>query len=257
MTDNDQISQSSDTFQRARTLARDFAEGVRLDHWSPVFEVTIKPDGAEEWRNTGYSTHRKNLNRYFETTPTTLVHASVLEILGYFERLSTIQHTSNLIVTYRLTPKSVSLLEQPEVPPSVFIGYGRRQSSALALLLEARLKEKNIVSFVDKNILGGEEWERLIEAKIKEVDHFICLLGKGTLLSENVRNEIQWAHEADNVWSIPFWQPDFKPEDELVDCGIVVKHFVEKQNAIRVTEESAEAYDTAVSQLLNQLGFAT
>jgi hypothetical protein len=91
-----------------------------------------------------------------------------------------------------------------------------------------------------------------------EVDHFICLLGDGTLKSENVRNEIKWAYEAEGVWSIPIWQPSFNfNSEELAQYDSVIKHFVEKRNAIRITEESARAYDTAISLLLNQLGFAT
>ena len=160
----------------------------------------------------------------------------------------------------RLTSKAIELLYKPVIPPTIFIAYGRKQSSAFALLLEARLQAQGSSVFVDKIIEGGDEWERKIETTIRtQISHFICLLAPGTLDSPNIRNEINWSYESDTVsLRIPIWHSGFeKPDDEtLREYGGRIKEFVDVPNALRVTEESAKAYDGEVSLLLNQLQFS-
>lgn len=52
---------------------------------------------------------------------------------------------------------------------------------------------------------------------------------------------------------IPIWQPDFTGKGNF---PAHVERMVQQRNAIRITEESAEAYNSAVVKLLNRLGYA-
>ena len=57
---------------------------------------------------------------------------------------------------YGLTEKALRLVDEPVTPPNVFISYKRSESSAFALLLEARIKyETNATPFLDKSLEPG------------------------------------------------------------------------------------------------------
>lgn len=257
-------------YEAATACAKDFAHGVMDGLWSPLFIVELPPDGSvERWKNGGFKSQRDNLKQYLNGelwAPASLVSPYYLEVFEYFERVSAEYRETARGVTYKrieyiLTPRAMRLLERPEIPPSVFIAYKRGPSSAFTLLIEARLKAERIKAFIDKDIPGGEEWEELIRKKIQEeVDIFICLLSEETLGSTHVRQEIRWAHEVkEKVFSIPIWHPGYEIDvNELASYDDeAVEYFVKQRNAIRVTDDSASEYDSAVSKLLNQLGFVS
>lgn len=269
--------------QRVVAFARDLAYGVKVGDWEPAFMVLKGPPGEKMVTRTSRNSTDITLTKHLKhkwTKPTdnpirkvmgenlslesVRPLASYLEAFGYFERVSTMRSNDpdfpeDIEITYLLTPKAMMLLEEPATPPSAFIAYSRQPSSPFALLIETRLKERGISAFIDRQIEAGEEWESLIQTTIQhQIDKFICIIAPGTLDSPFVQNEIRWALEANLELPVPIWHRGFNgTPQQLEGYDDVVKDFVMKKNAIRVLEESAQAYDTALSLLLNQLGYAT
>jgi hypothetical protein len=274
MDDPRNLPRPEDLFKKIQTLAIDLAYGVKVDDWSPLFQISRDSQGREHWTNLGYITQNGKLQEYLTRKwEQDRVHpqASYIEVFEYLRRVSediavlpregvhpVLGGGKAPSVTYILTPKAMKLLEEPLIPPSVFIAYGRQQSSAFALLIESKLHERGAKAFLDRQIKGGEKWEALIKSTIQnQVNYFVCLIAPSTLQSPNVRNEIHWAVETENVWPIPIWHQDFRPEDELSNYDDLIRDFVRSNHAIQVKVESAEDYDTALSKLLNQLRFAS
>lgn len=173
----------------------------------------------------------------------------LLRIHGYLDEL-TDRNGRNYT---RLSSVAVALLDEPD-PYNIFISYRRLDSSALALLVLARLKEHSLVPFVDMALEAGGNWHADLEERINACDYFIILLGKETLSSPMTVKEIQWAIQHSKT-IIPVWHSgfDLKAEkwnevEERVKCAI------RQTNAIRVTDESASGYNTAIVELLNRFG---
>ena len=56
------------------------------------------------------------------------------------------------------------LVNEPATPPNVFISYKRSESSAFAILLEARIKyETTSRPMWDKNMELGDDWHSRLE----------------------------------------------------------------------------------------------
>ncbi len=169
-----------------------------------------------------------------------------------------------------LSTKAYDLLEDVE-PYDVFISYKRSESSALALLVLARLKEHSLVPFVDMALEAGGNWHADLEKRIKDCDYFIVLLGEKTLSSDMTVKEICWASES-NRTIIPVWHNKFgrsedfdlkakiyeyapKWEDKfVVEKEDLVIEIFQQTNAIIVHDESASGYNTAIVELLNRFG---
>ena len=152
-----------------------------------------------------------------------------------------------------LTSKAYDLLDEVE-PHNVFISYRRLDSSALALLVLARLKEHSLVPFVDMALEAGGKWHADLEERIRDCDYFIILLGEDTLDSDMTVKEIEWAIEYERM-IIPVWHSGFDLNDERwAEVGQEVKDAIQQTNAIRVTDESASGYNTAIVELLNRFG---
>jgi hypothetical protein len=152
-----------------------------------------------------------------------------------------------------LTEKAYYLLEETE-PYNIFISYKRSESSALALLVLARLKEHSLVPFVDMALEAGGNWHADLEERIKENDYFIILLGKDTLSSPMTVKEIEWALEYERT-IIPIWHSGFDIGDEKwKDAPCRVMDAIQQTNAIIVQDESASGYNTAIVELLNRFG---
>lgn len=165
---------------------------------------------------------------------------------GYFTLLTEEQAGRS---TYLLTEKAFKLLEKPNIAPEVFISYRRSESSALGLLIEARLKlAGNPNPFLDKNLVVGEEWVRQLEERIRQARYFIILVGKTTLDSPYVMQELDWALEA-GCTIISIWH-GCRMDDSAPEA-------LKTRHAIIVETESALGYETAVTQLLNNLGYTT
>lgn len=91
----------------------------------------------------------------------------------------------------------------------IFISYRRSESAALATLIAKSLQTVEIDAYVDtrSSDAGGEFAERLHKA-IENCDIFVPLLGKTTLDSEWVLNEIEHAHNLRKPM-IPVFQESF------------------------------------------------
>lgn len=83
--------------------------------------------------------------------------------------------------------------------------------------------------------------------------HLIILLGKTTLESAITRREIEWALQYERK-IIPIWHNSFEYRTDEWDVSPAVHEAISSTNAIRVTEESALGYFTAITQLLNRFG---
>ena len=151
---------------------------------------------------------------------------------------------------YLLTDRAFELLERPSRPPDVFISYRRSESSAFGLLIEARLRlAGNPNPFIDKNLVPGAEWNAQLKQQIQRSRYFIALIGKSTLESPYVIQEIEWAIES-NCTLISVLHNGFRIDDSAPEV-------LKTRHAIMVTAENALGYETAVNQLLNSLGYST
>lgn len=225
-----------------KLLAKELALGVNRNLWSSMYLVMLFGDGRAQIED-------RNFERYLHSRWSTADVSHLSNLLlrqGYLTR----KDGSNW-----LTPseKAYELLDESE-PYNVFISYRRLDSSALALLVLARLKELSLVPFVDMALEAGGNWHADLEAKIRENDYFIILLGKDTLESDMTVKEIEWAIQYERT-IIPVWHSGFKIDDEKwTNIARRVKGAIQQTNAIRVTDESASGYNTAIVELLNRFG---
>ena len=241
-----------------RLLAQELAIGVHKGLWP----------GESRWgwgESNRILLHDKNMVSFGQRRWSIVDWRVTLERLlgtGYLER----RQNGRLAIAQ----VAFDLLEVAE-PYNVFISYRRLDSSALALLVLARLKEHNLVPFVDMALEAGANWHADLEQRIKICDFFILLLGHETLASDMTAQEICWAIDADKT-IIPVWHNGFGTEYEFDSSRSIVqlaanwndKHLVsrigdvrdviEQTNAIRVTDESASGYNTAIVELLNRFG---
>ncbi len=151
---------------------------------------------------------------------------------------------------YILTEKAMQLVDSPPVPPNVFISYKRSESSAFALLLEARIKyETTATPFMDKSIEPGDDWHPQLEEKVKSSETFICVMGPSTMDSPYVQNEIRWAQNGEqNKLIIPVWHNEYDGSHE--------KDPLQGKQAVIVESENALNYDSALNQILNRLEYS-
>lgn len=103
--------------------------------------------------------------------------------------------------------------------------------------------------FIDKDITAGEEWLGFIQERIRSCRYFIVLVGPHTLESPVVQQEIATAASTD-CRIISMWHHG-------TPIGPEVPESLKKLHAITVMGESARDYETAISQLLNSLGYQT
>lgn len=168
----------------------------------------------------------------------------LLDIFGYITRTSA--------GNWRLTPKAFALLE--DAPPlSIFISYRRSVSSLLALFIWAELRVEKFTPFLDiRNILAGDEWETLLEKRVKNSNIFILLLGSETLASEVVKQEIEWATGNRGTRIIPILHNGFRPSD-LEGTSYA---YLNEKNLIVVENDISENYYNAVEKLKDTLWLA-
>ena len=252
-------TKQTDPVAEIRQLAKELALGVHRGLWSRRVERSESLSAYMEIRCGGIDQFPQYVERlighgYCETER---IEDTALKRTHYFTRTV-------------LTSASFDLLT--EVPPyDVFVSYRRAESSALALLVSARLKEFGLVPFVDMALEAGGNWHADLEERIKACDYFIILLGSTTLASDMTAKEICWAIDSGKT-IIPFWHRDFGKEENFDLSQYVVKlaanwndenlvsrisdvrDVIQKTNAIRVTDESASGYNSAIVELLNRFG---
>lgn len=173
----------SDVIQRVHEFARDLAYGAAKGLWHSriQWQVLVNPEISKFGK-----VFADNLREKWDTK---FPSEFLLLSFGYFTALGEEAGRSS----YLLTDKAFALLEKPTAPPNIFISYRRGESSALALLVEARLKlAGNPNAFIDKNLAAGEEWNRELEEKIRRSRYFVLLVGATTLQSAHVLQELEW-----------------------------------------------------------------
>ncbi len=236
--------------QRVTALARDLAEGAVHKLWSTKFAVY-----SERFTETMWDSYLdfppgetiplvRYLSEKWSDTPPL---ADLLVSFGYFVVESFSERRDRY--TYLLTDKAFQLLQQP-LPTSIFISYSRKQSSAFALLILARLQMVGLDPFLDlKDLAPGDQWHARLENEITSRQHFICLLAPDTLASPYVRQEIEWALKSGKR-TIPIWHSSFQFNEKDYP---ELKGFL-NSNAIIVENENVKAYNNAVLEILNYFG---
>jgi len=224
-----------------KLLAKELAIGANRNLWSPRSILEFFAGGAQALDG--------NSQAYFEQRWRGQDLDHLLEILLSQEYLVRPGNRS----LPQLTTKAYDLVDEVE-RFNVFISYRRLDSSALALLVRARLKEHGVEAFVDMALEAGGNWHADLKDRIKQNDYFIILLGKETLSSPMTVKEIQWALEYERT-IIPLWHSGFDIEDDKWrDIPADVKDAIQQTNAIIVHDESASGYNTAIVELLNRFG---
>jgi len=218
---------------RAKTLARELAEGVIEEFWDSAL-ILDKNRQLEPLSDYGRSYHSKRWR-------CNSVKSNVLRALKYVDG------------SYHLSEKAFNLLDEAE-PATIFISYSRDDSSAFALLVLSRLKQHGLEAFLDMALQPGEDWHAGLKERIQQYDYFVVLLGKETLKSEYVRKEILWALEA-NLIILPIWHNGFEyNRADWPDLEPEIDEVLRNRHTIRVIEENALAYDGALTELLNRFG---
>jgi hypothetical protein len=231
-----------------RIVAKEVAEGMWNGWWKTTLRLRVDFDGT-------FSVADDRAAEYFKTRVSSQDIA--LEFLiqkNYLKRIADDEHYYVVI-----TENCLDLLEaSQEIAPSaekVFISYSRKESSPLSLLVLNSLKRAGIDAFLDLALVPGEAWHAGLQERIKSYDAFILLLAPETLTSEYVIREIEWALDA-GVEVIPLWHGEFAYDSHGWRGKIpdAVDGYLARTHAIRVLEESASGYNTAIVELLNRFG---
>ena len=254
--------------ERAHAFAYDLAWGVAQNLWSIRTTVVTSIGDNGEWMN--FADNQNNFSTYLRNKwNSSPPDADILLALGYL----TLYQSQNGSRDFLIASKAFALLVKPAKAPSIFISYGHKQSSALALLIESRLRNEDdtIGVFIDKYITLGDNWHPHLEERIKEREYFILLLGerfvqngdelttKLSITSPYIKQEIKWALENDStiLWvchdgfTLPIEQGSYDD-----DTWQIIEILRQKQG-ILIADESAEEYELAVNKILNALGYAT
>lgn len=227
-------------------LARELALGVHRGIWELEFETVTMSEGALGI----YHPKTKmlaNLNLFSKK------RWGITDWSTPIQRLLGMEYIAVNGINFTITRAAFDLLNVTE-NYNVFISYKRSESSALALLVLARLKEHGFEPFVDMALEAGARWHADLKERIKACDYFIILLGKETLSSPMTVKEINWALEYDKT-IFPIWHSGFDLKDiKLPKNDQEVKDAIQQTNAIIVQDESASGYNTAIVELLNRFG---
>lgn len=244
---------------RARLLAREFAEGAADGVWSATISHFRGGINHKEvilyllcrWQGMALS----EAFPFWEANDLSVISERIwlgggtpgLDLLvsnGYLEFGNNI---------YQITKAAFDLIEETE-PANIFISYRRKDSSAFALLVLARLKAEGLEPFLDLALVPGEDWRAGLRERIHKYDYFIALIGAETLTSEVVIEEIAWALEA-KLTIIPIWHNGFSyKSDDWRSLPPAVDEALRMRHTIRVLEENPLSYNNAIVELLNRFG---
>ncbi len=235
---------------RIKLLAKELVLGVYRKLWSSTIqtarsdtvsgEVTPRDGELANYFEIRWGDHHSWEDHHIGH------HLQLLQGHGYI-------HYNGPRKGYTLTKAAFDLIDEAE-PYNVFISYKRSESSALALLVNTKLKEHSLIPFVDMALKAGGNWHAELEERIRDCDYFIVLLGEKTLASTMTIKEIEWAIQYEKK-VIPVWHSEFcLSSDKWEYVNPKVKDAIKQTNAIRVIEESASDYNRAIVELLNRFG---
>lgn len=234
----------SDPVERIHRLARDLAWGALNNLWSARLEIRsgkVAPARGKKHQILG-----DYLQRWGDHLP-----ASTLLFAFNYMTEQQVQAPSGAMMTVGdLTLEAFALLKKPIHAPEVYISYQRETSSAFALLIASRLQMAGVPNpFLDMNHNPGDVLHTEQETRVRNSDYLVVLIAPNALDSPYIQTEIMWGLETPTVNVIPVWHNGFSPAHDYPQA-------LASRNAIRVLEESAEAYNTAVIRLINRLGYA-
>lgn len=244
------VPEGSDLLKRVEIFAKDLAYGCNVGEWESSFTYL---DNINVWRgrsNDLKSTEASRLLERYCKDKWNNSHPTAND-LALFEYVKAANGG-----VYSLTKAAFDLLNRPAVPANVFISYKRKESSAFALLVEARLVMAGATSpHIDKNLKGGEPWHARLEERVKSSEYLVCLIGPTTLESDAVKKEIWWAIEAGR-----FIIPVCHNGQTLAECEKIMRELT-VSNGYEIKGDpdghSAADYEAAVSFILNSLGYRT
>jgi hypothetical protein len=222
---------------RLRTMAKEMAEGAAEGWWN-IYIYTFRGE---------LSGGQDELTSYFEQRWKT--DKPNLALLLTNEYLQPFSQGSD---TFVITRAAFDLIDAAE-PASIFISYRRKDSSAFALLILARLKMAGLEPFLDLSLEPGENWQQGLQNRLKSHEYFVLLLGPESLASREVQREIAWALEA-GLKIIPIWHSGFSYPSAGLTVPDDIDRMLRTTHTIRVLEESALGYNNAIVELLNRFG---
>jgi hypothetical protein len=252
---------------RLRTLARELAEGAAHELWDITFaaiQIAVTDHGGYDEalkpaltrlnltppETAGLFPRDAALARYFLERWRLFDIAPLMRLMvinGY----ASFEAPHRMVAEYTLLKPAFDLVEEGPAA-RVFISYRRAESSAFALLVLARLKAAGVDAFLDMTIQPGQNWQDDLRGRIDASDTFVLLLGKTSLDSDIVLDEISHAMHT-GVRIIPIWHNGFVFRGEA-RIPARMTALLETTHTIRVLEESALGYNNALTELLNYFG---
>ena len=193
----------SNPLARIRTLAKELAEGVNEEIWNGRLVIGVDEKIENNKRVPVYNPEVEYEDYLSRRWDDNYPNPKVLQLNGYLDQ------------QFTLTETAFALVDEIE-PAEIFISYRRKDSSAFALLVLARLKEHDLNTFLDMSLQPGDNWHANIKEQIQQRDFFILLVGKETLNSSVVKEEILWAIEA-KTEIIPIWHNGFEYKEDEFD----------------------------------------
>lgn len=243
--------QPANPMQDALDYAHDLAYGAITGEWGPVI-TSFR--GSPNFLETERPLNLKFEEKWYGEAP--YPSLGLLESLGYLEQVPQAQPGQTQF--WRIRRQAFDLLKAPFLPARVFISYRRRESSALALLVEARLRNAGVPIegiFLDKNMTGGERWEARIFREIEQSDYFVCLLGPTTLAEGSwVAREIELLRQIrPQATIIPVCHNGMRLSELPATLSSSNGYHIGKPQ----DEETALDYEMAVNFTLNAMGYRT
>jgi hypothetical protein len=247
---------------KVRTLAKELAEGAAEGHWDTTishFRGMVNKRSVLVYLLARWSQDARPdpdvpaLRQRVETDEIEAMARAVFDT-GNAPLLSLLINNGYMAADngYNILKPAFDLLEATE-PANIFISYRRKDSSAFALLVLARLKMAGLEPFLDLALVPGEDWRAGLRERIKRYDYFIALIGQETLSSEVVIEEIGWALEA-KLTFIPIWHNGFSYKSDDWTLPPAIDEALRLRHTIRVLEENPLAYNNAIIELLNRFG---
>jgi hypothetical protein len=235
---------------RVRLLAKELAEGAVEEVWPSAIEMTEENEVISETEVRRVPAFRGEYIRAYLQRRWNNEYPKLHLLVdnGYL----TTWEQNRFNFGYQLTKAAFDLLEEA-APASIFISYKRSESSAFALLVLARLKEHGLDAFVDLTIQPGDNWQQHLRDQVRQRQYFVALLGRGSLASEVVQQELTWALES-GAAIIPIWHNGFTYRSGEIALPPRLDALLSSTHTIRVLEESALAYNNAIVELLNRFG---
>jgi hypothetical protein len=245
---------------RSRVLARELAEGATEGVWSASIShfrgsVNLKEviiyflarwqemkteDAFQQWEKL----ELEGLSQMIWNGKNLVPGLDVLVNSGY------LRFGNN---AYDITRDAFDLVEETE-PANIFISYNRGESSAFALLVLARLKAEGLEPFLDLALPAGSNWQQELDERIQKYQYFVVLIGKKTLESQFVQQEIRLAIQHEQI-IIPVLHNAMEMKGEgWESCPADLAEALRERQAIRVIQETPTAYNNAIIELLNRFG---